>query len=143
MGKGPSWGLGEVEPVTETKTRAERYLERRLIELANRGDGEGVRQELAWFQQSRCGARTKSRRGAPCRAQALASGRCWVHGGGSTGPKSLEGRIRALTNLRPFAHLRDAPFELAYAELAHLLERDIKEPRRRPPKRSPRGEWRG
>ena len=61
-----------------------------------------------------------------------------MHGGGSTGPKSLEGRVRALTNLRPFAHLSDAPFDVAYAALAHLLERDIKKPSRRPPKRPPR-----
>ena len=48
----------------ERQTRTERALARRLEKLANRGDGEGVRLELEWFQQSRCGARTKSRAGA-------------------------------------------------------------------------------
>ncbi len=123
----------------ERQSRAEVALARRLEELANRGDGDGVRQELEWFQQSRCGARTKSRGGRPCRLRALAAGRCRHHGGCSTGPRSLAGRIRALTNLRPFAHLKDAPFDVAYAALAHLLERDVKEPSRRPPKRPKRG----
>ena len=122
----------------ERQARAEVALARRLEELANRGDGEGVRRELEWYQRSRCQARTKSRGGRPCRARALANGRCRHHGGCSTGPKTLAGRIRALTNLRPFAHLRGVPFEVAYAALAHLLERDVKEPTRRPPKRPAR-----
>ena len=122
----------------EQQGRAEVALARRLEELANRGDGAGVRLELEWFAESRCSARTKSRAGRPCRARALANGRCRHHGGCSTGPKSITGRIRALTNLRPFAHLRDAPFDVAYAALAHLLARDVKEPSRRPPKRPPR-----
>ena len=58
--------------------------------------------------------------------------------GGSTGQKSIAGRLRALTNLPPYAHLKDAPFDVAYAALAHLLERDVKEPSRRPPRRLPR-----
>ncbi len=122
----------------ERQSRAEVALARRLEELANRGDGEGVRLELEWYQRSRCQARTKSRGGRPCRAAALENGRCRHHGGCSTGPKSITGRIRALTNLRPFAHLKDAPFDVAYGALAHLVERDVKEPSRRPPKRPPR-----
>lgn len=42
----------------------------------------------------RCGAKT--RRGSPCLCPAMANGRCRMHGGCSTGPKSAEGieRIR-------------------------------------------------
>ena len=38
----------------------------------------------------RCGARAKSTR-KPCRAPAMANGRCRLHGGKSTGPKTPEG----------------------------------------------------
>lgn len=47
----------------------------------------------------RCGARTKAT-GQPCRARALPNGRCKFHGGLSTGPKTPEGKRRALANLR-------------------------------------------
>ncbi|HBK07669.1 MAG TPA: hypothetical protein DDZ81_17755 [Acetobacteraceae bacterium] len=42
----------------------------------------------------RCGARTRS--GAACKASAMLDGRCRMHGGKSTGPKTAEGleRIR-------------------------------------------------
>lgn len=42
----------------------------------------------------RCGA--KNRRGTPCQCPAMPNGRCRLHGGLSTGPKTLEGieRIR-------------------------------------------------
>jgi hypothetical protein len=43
----------------------------------------------------RCGARTKSRQGQPCKAPAMPNGRCWVHGGPSTGPRTLEGLARS------------------------------------------------
>lgn len=45
-----------------------------------------------------CGAKT--RKGTPCKALALPNGRCRFHGGCSTGPKSPEGKARALANLR-------------------------------------------
>ena len=42
----------------------------------------------------RCGARTRT--GMPCRAPAMACGKCRMHGGASTGPRTSEGleRIR-------------------------------------------------
>lgn len=45
----------------------------------------------------RCEART--RKGTLCRCKALATGRCRLHGGKSTGPISIEGKLRALQNL--------------------------------------------
>jgi hypothetical protein len=40
----------------------------------------------------RCGAKT--RRGVPCKCPAMKNGRCKLHGGRSTGPKTAEGRER-------------------------------------------------
>jgi hypothetical protein len=42
----------------------------------------------------RCGARSK-RTGKPCRAAAMLNGRCRVHGGKSTGPRTPEGLERS------------------------------------------------
>jgi hypothetical protein len=41
----------------------------------------------------RCGART--RQGTPCRAPAMANGRCRMHGGKSTGPRTAAGLARS------------------------------------------------
>jgi len=49
----------------------------------------------------RCGAHARST-GKPCQRKALANGRCRQHGGLSTGPKTEEGKARALANLRQF-----------------------------------------
>ena len=43
-------------------------------------------------QRPRCGA--KNRSGEPCKAQALTSGRCRLHGGLSTGARSKAGKER-------------------------------------------------
>jgi hypothetical protein len=56
----------------------------------------------------RCGARCRSRGGLPCEAPAVwdhganrpRNGRCRLHGGLSTGPKTPEGRAQALAALR-------------------------------------------
>jgi hypothetical protein len=40
----------------------------------------------------RCGAKTRA--GTPCQAQALENGRCFLHGGLSTGPRTPEGKAR-------------------------------------------------
>jgi hypothetical protein len=42
---------------------------------------------------TRCGAKT--RRGKKCRAPAMSNGRCRMHGGASTGPRTLEGLARS------------------------------------------------
>ncbi len=44
---------------------------------------------------ARCGART--RRQTPCQGAAMPNGRCRMHGGASTGPRTVEGleRLRA------------------------------------------------
>lgn len=64
-----------------------------------------------------CGSRT--RRGTPCRCKALANGRRRLHGGLSTGPKTLRGKMKALKNLRQY---RDRPHQGVY-DVLDLLER--------------------
>ena len=49
----------------------------------------------------KCGAFARST-GKPCKRKALANGRCKNHGGMSTGPKTQEGKARALANLKQF-----------------------------------------
>jgi hypothetical protein len=51
--------------------------------------------------RQRCGAFARST-GKPCRMKALANGRCRLHGGLSTGPKTAEGKAKALANLKQF-----------------------------------------
>jgi hypothetical protein len=48
-----------------------------------------------WDNAPRCGAKTRA--GTPCRSAAMPNGRCRLHGGKSTGPKTEAGRaaIRA------------------------------------------------
>ena len=41
----------------------------------------------------RCGAKT--RKGTPCKAPAMPNGRCRMHGGKSTGPRTPEGLARS------------------------------------------------
>ncbi len=41
----------------------------------------------------RCGAKTRS--GTPCRSPAMKNGRCRMHGGMSTGPRTKKGKKRA------------------------------------------------
>ena len=41
---------------------------------------------------NKCGART--RQGHPCRQSAMKNGRCSMHGGKSTGPRTIEGQER-------------------------------------------------
>jgi hypothetical protein len=41
----------------------------------------------------RCGATT--RKGVPCQSPAMPNGRCWMHGGKSTGPRTRDGLERS------------------------------------------------
>ncbi len=80
-----------------------------IEELLNRGIVE--RQVTPKSERQRCGA--KCRDGHSCRASAVwdkennrpRNGRCRMHGGSSTGPKTLEGKLRALMNLKQFRAL--------------------------------------
>lgn len=48
-----------------------------------------------------CGAKARRRNGLPCRQPAMKNGRCRMHGGKCTGPKTKEGKHRsAQANLK-------------------------------------------
>lgn len=75
------------------------------------------------MKASRCGAKT--RKGTPCRAPAMKNGRCRLHGGKSTGPKTPEGieRIRQ-------AHLKHGEYTkeaIAERKEFNALLRQLKE----------------
>jgi len=51
------------------------------------------------LHKKECGAYARST-GLPCRAKALANGRCRNHGGLSTGAKTAQGKYKAILNLK-------------------------------------------
>ena len=58
-----------------------------------------------------CGAKAKST-GEPCKStQIFRNGRCKFHGGPSTGPKSDEGKLSALGNLKQFTEPQGLPYK--------------------------------
>lgn len=75
---------------------AEERVRRKAL---NRAAHRALRERAAHAgPKPRCGARRK-RDGLPCQAQALPRGRCKLHGGMSTGPRTEAGKVRALANL--------------------------------------------
>ncbi len=75
---------------------------------------------------ARCGAKT--RRGTPCKAPAMKNGRCRLHGGKSTGPRTPEGLKRSKT-----ARLRHGLYSEGFrkekrdlTDLSKLLEIRVK-----------------
>jgi len=58
---------------------------------------------LTGRQRKRCGARARSRGGAPCQCKVVPGRtRCKLHGGMSTGPKTPEGRARTTEGSRRY-----------------------------------------
>lgn len=55
------------------------------------------RQVLALYllNAPRCGAKTKRNNHEPCRGPAMPNGRCRLHGGKSTGPRTEDGKRRS------------------------------------------------
>ena len=74
-------------------------------------------------QAPRCGAKT--RKGTPCQAPAMANGRCRLHGGKSTGPRTPEGLARSQkANLKHGYYSRE---EKERRNLVRLLLRQSRE----------------
>jgi hypothetical protein len=75
---------------------------------------------------SRCGARSK-RTGKPCRAAAMPNGRCKVHGGKSTGPRTPEGLERSRrANWKHGYYSREAKAERSRVRAAILALRYLR-----------------
>jgi hypothetical protein len=67
----------------------------------------------------RCGARAKRTGGLTCKAAAMANGRCYHHGGKSTGPKTAEGLERSRkSNWKHGQYSREAKADRARARRA-------------------------
>lgn len=91
----------------------EQALARFHAEIRRRAEHE----ERLKANRPRCGARTRA--GGECAAPAVwdakagkpVNGRCRMHGGLSTGPRSAEGRARSLANLKrgPVSGYPDIP----------------------------------
>src|SRR5262245_709858 len=74
----------------------------------------------------RCGARSK-RTGKPCRAAAMPNGRCKVHGGKSTGPRTPEGLERSRrANWKHGYYFREAKAERARVRAGILVLRYLR-----------------
>ena len=67
----------------------------------------------------RCGARSK-RTGKPCRGAAMPNGRCKVHGGKSTGPRTPQGLERVVGV--PSFHAVIKPFVRVTDEIMSLVQ---------------------
>jgi hypothetical protein len=73
----------------------------------------------------RCGARSK-RTGEPCRGAAMRNGRCKLHGGKSTGPRTPEGLERSRrANWKHGYYSREAKTERSRLRAAILALRDL------------------
>jgi hypothetical protein len=72
----------------------------------------------------RCGARSK-RTGCPCRAPAMPNGRCRMHGGLSTGPRTQAGR--AAIGAARLKHGRRSNAAIAAGRLRALAKRQLQE----------------
>src|SRR5262249_49946391 len=74
----------------------------------------------------RCGARCK-RTGKPCRGAAMPNGRCKVHGGKSTGPRTPEGLERSRrANWKHGYYSREAKAERSRVRAAILVLRYLR-----------------
>ena len=68
-------------------------------ELQKQARRSGPRARVLGSVDGRCGAYARSTQRL-CRAKALDNGRCKLHGGRSTGPKTTEGKRRCAENLK-------------------------------------------
>ena len=75
----------------------------------------------------RCGARSK-RTGKPCQGAAMPNGRCKLHGGKSTGPRTMEGLERSRRANWKHGHFsREAKAERARVRAAILAVRYLRD----------------
>src|SRR6266436_3756468 len=75
----------------------------------------------------RCGARSK-RTGKPCQGAAMPNGRCKLHGGKSTGPRTMEGLERSRRANWKHGHFsREAKAERSRVRAAILAVRYLRD----------------
>jgi hypothetical protein len=76
-----------------------------------------------WDNAPRCGAKTRA--GTPCKAAAMPNGRCRMHGGPSTGPRTKEGKARISASRTKHGRYRQAA--IARRREARSIVRSIRE----------------
>lgn len=80
--------------------------------------------KFLFLRSDRCGAKSKRHNGRPCRQPAMPNGKCRLHGGMSTGPKTVEGKQRAaLANYKSGHYTKEA---LAEEKRLRALYRDLR-----------------
>jgi hypothetical protein len=105
-GTGATSGTGPVDHTSRLQTTGAGELEALQTRRVGLNSQTGPRMnQRGWLRNGnrpgdphaapRCGAKT--RRGAACQAPAMRNGRCRLHGGKSTGPRTAEGRERCRT----------------------------------------------
>lgn len=95
-----------LEVIGKSQDRKEKLESGLYKEVRNSQTGETELQRIPKEQRPFCGARTRS--GQPCKARAVfGMERCRMHGGLSTGPKTLEGRARIAESNRRRAKRED------------------------------------
>ena len=89
-------------PRTKAPNKPARTLSALRKRIASSESAEVALGEILDFAGTRCGAYARST-GKPCLGRRVPGRRrCRNHGGCSTGPKTLEGKLRALSNLKQF-----------------------------------------
>ena len=74
----------------------------------------------------RCGAKARQNGHKPCRQPAMANGRCRLHGGKSTGPKTSKGKIRsAQANFRHGMYTTEAMLERRRMQLMMAWRKEM------------------
>ena len=93
------WDVVEVMNAAYAESIAEGYTVRQSRRHAT-SEGCSHALGLLRYRRGTCGALARST-GKPCMAKGTGrGGRCKLHGGASTGPRTPEGKARALANLR-------------------------------------------
>jgi hypothetical protein len=110
------WRESNLEPLTDAELAympvtideyVDRVLTRRRAKRTRHARGPSTASIPKWGRPA-CGAKT--RQGTPCKAKALwdkennrpRNGRCRIHGGLSTGPKTPEGKAKSLSKLKNY-----------------------------------------
>ena len=76
----------------------------------------------------KCGARAKQNQHKPCRQPAMKNGRCRLHGGKSTGPKTTEGKNRAASaNYKHGLYTNEAIMERQFMRDMMQWKKDLKD----------------
>ena len=92
---------------TDHEAKYDEWFDQLIRRIIRKREARWKRQLPKWLRPQ-CGAKTRA--GGRCRATAVwdketnspINGRCRMHGGLSTGPKTEEGKKRALANLKQF-----------------------------------------